>query len=89
MDWTLYILECADGSLYTGITNNLEKRVAAHENGMGAKYTKGRGPFSVVYIEELENRSTATKRELAVKKLNRHDKVDLVKSYQVRSSTRC
>ncbi|OUR76585.1 endonuclease [Alphaproteobacteria bacterium 46_93_T64] len=89
MDWTLYILECADGSLYTGITNNLEKRVAAHENGMGAKYTKGRGPFSVVYIEELENRSVATKRELAVKKLNRQDKVDLVKSYQVRSSTRC
>lgn len=77
MSWVVYILKCADGSLYTGITNDLDARVAAHSEGTGAKYTKGRGPFEVVYVENCENRSAATKREMAVKKLSRAEKEKL------------
>ena len=51
MDWTVYILRCADGTLYTGITNDLSRRIAEHESGQGAKYTKGRGPFQLVFEE--------------------------------------
>lgn len=76
-NWVLYILECADGSLYTGITNNLEKRLAAHEDGSGAKYTKGRGPFRLLYTEPQADRSEASKREIAVKKLSREKKLTL------------
>lgn len=79
MAWTLYILKCSDDSYYTGITNNLEKRVTDHEGGKGAKYTRGRGPFKIIHTESLENRSEATKREIEVKKLNRADKEKLIK----------
>lgn len=78
MQWVVYILECADGTLYTGITNDLDKRIAAHEDGTGAKYTKGRGPFKLLYREECENRSAASKRELAIKKLSRAEKMALI-----------
>lgn len=78
MDWTVYILRCGDGSLYTGITNDLGKRVAAHENGTGAKYTKGRGPLSLVYQEYCSGRSDASKREGIIKKLNRKQKLKLI-----------
>lgn len=74
MSWVVYILKCADDSLYTGITNDLDVRVAAHEEGTGAKYTKGRGPFEVMYVEECENRSQASSREFAIKKLSRVEK---------------
>ena len=77
--WTLYILKCNDDSLYTGITNNLEKRVSDHEAGIGAKYTRGRGPFEIVYQEKLEDRSSASKREFAVKKLSKLEKQKLIK----------
>ena len=77
MDWTVYILKCGDGSLYTGITNDLDARIAAHESGAGAKYTKGRGPFTLVYREECAGRSEATKREIAIKKLSRAEKLAL------------
>lgn len=77
MDWVVYILECADKSLYTGITNNLENRIKAHESGKGAKYTKGRGPFKLMYSEECTTRSTASKREIEIKKLNREGKLEL------------
>jgi len=77
MNWTLYILQCSDGTLYTGITNDLPKRIKAHEAGAGAKYTKGRGPFILVYQEACEHRSAASKRELAVKKLSRRQKMEL------------
>lgn len=77
--WTLYILKCNDGSLYTGITNNLEKRVSDHEAGIGAKYTRGRGPFEIVYQEKLEDRSSASKREFAIKKLSKLEKEKLIK----------
>ncbi len=69
MTWTVYILECGDGSLYTGITNNLDARVAEHEKGTGAKYTRGRGPLSVVFTEEHPDRSTALKREYKIKQM--------------------
>ena len=74
MAWVVYILKCADDTLYTGITNDLEARLSAHSDGTGAKYTKGRGPFQVVYEESCENRSEASKREMAIKKLNRAEK---------------
>ena len=77
MDWVVYVLKCGDGSLYTGITNNLAKRILAHEQGSGAKYTKGRAPFSIIYTERYKNRSDATKRELEIKKLSRQEKVAL------------
>lgn len=75
MSWTVYILECADQTLYTGITNDLERRIAEHNAGSGAKYTKGRGPVQVVYRESCENRSAASKRELQIKALSRAEKL--------------
>lgn len=78
MNWVVYILECADGTLYTGITNNLPQRITAHESGTGAKYTKGRGPFKLLYNEDCNDRSHATKREIEIKKLSRADKVALL-----------
>ena len=78
MNWTVYILECGDGTLYTGITNNLASRVLAHESGQGAKYTRGRSPFKVVYKETLENRSKASKREGEIKALSRMKKLELL-----------
>ncbi len=80
MSWIVYILECADRSLYTGITNNLEKRIAAHQVGEGAKYTRARRPLKLVYQEPHKNRSTATKRELEIKSLNRAAKINLIQS---------
>ncbi|MBI1300905.1 MAG: GIY-YIG nuclease family protein [Alphaproteobacteria bacterium] len=80
MLWIVYILECADGSLYTGITNNLEKRLKAHETGNGAKYTNGRGPFRVVYSEELKTRSLASKREIEIKSKTRDEKKEMIEN---------
>jgi putative endonuclease len=80
MSWVVYILKCADESLYTGITNDLDARLSAHEEGTGAKYTKGRGPFMVMHVEGFENRSEASKREFAIKKLNRAEKEKLFTS---------
>ena len=76
--WKLYILRCGDGSLYTGITNNLEKRLAAHRAGRGAKYTRGRGPLELVYREECGTHSDALKRELEIKSLTRQEKEKLI-----------
>ncbi len=78
MSWTVYILRCADGTLYTGITNDLERRVADHESGHGAKYTKGRGPLKLVYQESCQDRGLASKREIQIKSLNRKAKLLLV-----------
>jgi len=76
--WVVYILRCADETFYTGITNDLDARVAAHTDGTGAKYTKGRGPFEIVYVEECEDRSTASSREYAIKKMSRAEKLLLM-----------
>lgn len=76
--WYLYILRCADGSLYTGITTNVERRFAAHSAGKGAKYTRGRGPLELVYREECGSHSDALKREWQIKQLTREEKEKLV-----------
>ena len=81
MKWVVYILKCADGSLYTGITNDLKSRITAHENGTGAKYTKGRAPFTLMYQEKYENRSEASKREIQIKHLNKTEKLKLCSTY--------
>ena len=76
----VYVLRCGDGSLYTGLTNNLELRLAAHKNGKGAKYTKGRTPIELVYFEELPDKSSALKRENELKKLKKQEKEELILS---------
>lgn len=65
--WIVYILECADRTLYTGITNDLAHRIAEHENGTGAKYTRGRAPFTLLYTESHASRSQASKFEAEIK----------------------
>ena len=77
MSWYIYILRCGDDTLYTGITDDVEKRFAAHRAGKGAKYTRGRGPLTLVHTEEVEDKSAALKREHAIKKLNRAEKLKL------------
>jgi putative endonuclease len=78
VNWIVYILRCADGTLYTGITNDLERRMAEHEAGQGAKYTKGRGPFELVYQEICQDRGVASRREIEIKSLDRKAKLSLV-----------
>ena len=78
MKWTVYILRCVDGTLYTGITNDLDRRMSEHESGQGAKYTKGRGPFQLVYNEDCENRADASRREIEIKSWDRDQKLRLV-----------
>ncbi len=76
--WCVYILRCKDDSLYTGITDDFEKRLQAHRSGKGAKYTRGRGPLEPVYREECADHSQALKRECAIKGLTRKQKLQLV-----------
>lgn len=75
----VYILRCADNSLYTGWTNNLDKRVKIHSEGKGAKYTRARLPIELVYFEEYEDKIEAMKREYAIKQLKRKEKLRLIK----------
>lgn len=74
----VYMVECVDGSLYTGWTFDVEKRVAAHNAGRGAYYTRWRGPVKLVYVESCASRSLAQKRETAIKKLSRAKKLELI-----------
>jgi len=78
--WVVYILRCADDTLYTGITNDLEKRLQQHngEQKNGAKYTRSRQPVTLVYSEPTESRSDASKREYAIKSLSRMQKQELI-----------
>lgn len=76
--WKLYMLRCRDGSLYTGITTDVEKRVAAHNSGKGAKYTRSRKPVELVYQEECTDHSAALKRELEIKALTKEEKEKLI-----------
>jgi putative endonuclease len=87
MSWVCYLLYCADETLYCGITNDLDKRVAAHNAGTAAKYTRARGPVRVAYMEACADRSTASKREMAIKKLSRESKLILVQSWSAGVST--
>jgi putative endonuclease len=75
--WIVYMLECADGSLYTGITKDLDRRLAEHATGKGARYTKGRGPLRLVYRETCQGRAEASRRETAIKLLGRAEKLRL------------
>lgn len=77
MNYT-YILKCHDGTLYTGWTNDIEKRIKAHNEGRGAKYTKCRRPVELVYYEEFETKEEAMKREYAIKHLRRKEKEKLI-----------
>lgn len=77
MNYT-YIVECKDGTLYTGWTNNLEKRLEAHNSGKGAKYTKTRRPVKIVYTEMFETKEEAMSREFAIKRLSRQQKMNLI-----------
>ena len=78
--YCVYILLCADNSLYTGITNNLEKRVQCHNRGNGAKYTRSRRPVTVVYTEPAADKSAALRREYEIKAMTRFQKILLISS---------
>jgi predicted GIY-YIG superfamily endonuclease len=79
MPWFVYILKCKNGAFYTGVTNDVEKRVAAHKAGKGAKYTKAFGVARLLYKEELPAKGDALRREAAIKRLSREEKELLVK----------
>ena len=76
----VYILRCADGTLYTGWTNDLDRRVRAHNEGRGAKYTAGRRPVTLVYSESLDSRSAAQMREAEIKRWTRAEKDALIRA---------
>ena len=81
MSWYFYILRCADGSFYCGITNNLKERLSEHNRGKGAKYTKTRLPAKLIYFEEFPDKSAACKREIEVKGWRREKKQRLAASF--------
>ena len=80
MNWYVYILRCGDDTFYCGSTNDLEKRLQLHRSGKGAKYTRGRGPLELIYWEQLSTHSEALKREGAIKRLTRSDKLKLIET---------
>ena len=84
MPWFVYILRCADDSLYSGITTEPARRVVEHntDNALGARYTRSRRPVRLVYSEELDSRSAAAKREAELKKMGRQQKLALVSGYK-------
>ena len=77
MTWHVYLLECGDGTLYCGVTNDVAKRLAAHREGTGAKYTRGRGPLRLAWKKSVKSRSEALKLEARVKRLPRAEKLRL------------
>ena len=77
-----YILKCNDNSLYTGWTNDITHRLKMHNEGKGAKYTRGRGPVELVYLEEFETKQEAMSREAKIKRLSRKEKLLLIETYQ-------
>lgn len=78
MEYVVYILRCGDGSLYTGITTDLARRVAIHNSGKGAKYTRSRLPVTPVYWEPMPDKGSALRRELAIKAMTREEKLNLI-----------
>ena len=81
-----YMRKCSDGTLYTGWTNDLDKRVEAHNSGKGAKYTKARRPVELAYYEEFETKEQAMKREYAIKQLGRKEKQKLIAGKKIKLS---
>ena len=80
-DWCVYILQCADGTFYTGVTNDIFRRVKMHSNGTGAKYTQGRGPVKLCYLETADSHGDALRREYAIKHLSRAEKLKLIEMF--------
>ena len=87
MGWFIYMLRCGDGSLYTGYTDNIARRLAAHQSGKGAKYTRSRLPVELAYWEELPDKSAALRRENAVKQLTRREKLALIAKKEKKTMT--
>src|SRR3989338_3571384 len=79
--WCVYIIQCKDRRLYTGITNSLDRRLAEHNSGHGSRFTKFRTPVKLVYCQEVATRSDSLKREAEIKKLNRSEKLALIRSF--------
>lgn len=79
-NWLVYIIKCDDGSLYTGITTNLDRRFKQHASKRGAKYFRGRCPLEVVYVEQGHSRRSATQREIRIKALKHQEKLSLIAS---------
>ncbi len=84
--WTVYILRCSDGSLYTGITNDLDRRLKAHAVGKASRYTRSRLPVALAYTEPQPTKSRALKRELTIKNLRRAEKLRLIASGRPKAS---
>ncbi len=84
--WLVYLLCCADGSFYTGMTNDLPKRLQAHQQGKASRYTRSRLPVKLVYLESAANRSAAAKREVVIKRMRRQEKIDLVQITTVKQN---
>lgn len=82
MSWYVYIIECNDGKFYTGITNDLERRVKKHNSGNGCRFTSIRAPVKLLYSEDLSSRSEALKREARIKHLTREQKFELIRGRQ-------
>ena len=80
--WWVYVLECRDGSLYTGVAKDVAKRLAEHQKGAASKYTRSRMPLALVYREPTQTRSTALKREAQIKRLSRPGKLLLIAGQQ-------
>lgn len=78
MNWYVYILRCRDDTLYCGISPDIEKRLEQHRSGKGAKYTRGRGPLELIYSEVCDSHSDALKREAAIKRMPRSEKLKLI-----------
>lgn len=78
MSWYVYMLRCGDSTLYTGVTDDVERRLAAHRSGKGAKYTRGRGPLELVWQEEVPDKSAALRREYQIKQLPKQEKEGLI-----------
>ena len=79
--WCVYIIKCSDGTYYTGITNNIKRRIHEHETNKGAKYTKGKAPFSLVYQDKCRDRKEASQKEYMIKKLTLVEKENLISTY--------
>jgi len=90
VSWQVYIIRCSDDSLYTGISNDVERRWQAHVDQRGAKYFRGRKPVAIVYLEGVRDRSAASRREAAIKRLRRPDKERLIGSVinEIETATR-
>ncbi len=81
MNWSVYIIQCSDDSLYTGITTDVKRRISEHNDSssnLGAKFTRGRQPVKLVYQQQVETRSLATKKEMEIKSLTRINKLSLI-----------